>query len=355
MKTDDIDFKVREFSEAVSQKIYGDGKTELQFYMTEACDLRCPGCYRFSGATHYGAPLPSADIREYVNQFKAEPTFNDSVCFSGGEVFGVSLDKLESDIRYVLGAGCTLQVKTNGTWVKNPQKADQIFKMLRGLSVGYGISGDEEDFKYAFGNDSMLRRIPKWASILARMRILYRAKQNYLLTPKLSLCMSVDNMIHPTESADWYLKIAERIGGDKKLRRKVACAFFCFQECADYAVDNILNNASLDKKILKADNHYCKFLLNGVPNYAFFGYYKDMGEIVRPDDLADISCSYVGGYGNRTVWFFHPNQTVSFEADLIPVGRVSYLDKNGKYKSVAQLRDEMAARLVADYKHMLMR
>lgn len=58
----------------------------------------------------------------------------------------------------------------------------------------------------------------------------------------LSMAVSVDDKLHPAQSADWFVKIADPITNDKKLRRGVNLKTFTLSDSVSLLESRVLNN-----------------------------------------------------------------------------------------------------------------
>ena len=91
-----------------------EGETTLHFYLTNACNLRCPHCYMFAGKRNDNE-LDKDEIYDVLKQYSE--LGGKKVTFSGGEV--MMRDDLLPIVRYAFEKGLLVRILTNGTlWTK---------------------------------------------------------------------------------------------------------------------------------------------------------------------------------------------------------------------------------------------
>jgi len=90
------------------------GEKSMHFYLTNACNLRCPHCYMFAGIKHHDE-LTYKSIITILKAFKQNK--GKRVNFSGGEI-GLRSDLVDI-VRYSKHLGLNNNLLTNGTlWTK---------------------------------------------------------------------------------------------------------------------------------------------------------------------------------------------------------------------------------------------
>lgn len=82
----------------------------MQFYLTQGCNMRCPHCYMYAG-TKEEDELTTEEVKRVLETFRANS--GDVVVFSGGEI-GLRKD-LEEIVGYSFSIGLKNELLTNGT------------------------------------------------------------------------------------------------------------------------------------------------------------------------------------------------------------------------------------------------
>lgn len=288
--------------------IFGDNDIMpgLQFYMTHYCNLRCPGCYMAAGPHRSRAMIPSRDIDFYLRELSKNSDFYKSIVFSGGEIFTLPVDYVQYNIQNAIDLGLRVEIKTNGMWVNDVRRTDEIFNMLRGLKI----------------------REP------------------------LSMAISVDDKIHPAASADCFVDIATRLADDDKLSQNIALRSFGFLDSIQFFDKNIMHNPRLkisDFKTGWPEYAMCEYRIGKLNIESFFGNFIDSGAPQSPISGSNVVVDMGEDY-NVAMFFFHPDGTVGFENEMMQsVGRVPYIDNAGRYKSINTLINEIATKMVQDY------
>ncbi len=322
-----------------------DYEVDLQFYLTRNCNLACQGCYMQANPNVARNIVTSSDVDYYLNQFDGVPGFCQSVVFSGGEIFVAPIEYLQEISQNVLKRGWHLQLKTNGAWIKNPKLAHSVADMLHNLTPRYGICAETEDIKQC------VMKIPRPFRRLVGPVVVYR---KFPLLSSLDIAISVDNKLHPEQSADWFLGIVDMIAGDKKLRKSVGLKTFSFDDSADFFQYGVLENPAV--RVKKFEKHVGKWLfsyyINGKRIESYFGKFIDVTQIPSLEKIREFVLPSIGGSSKgRLVYCFHPDKTVGLDSCYLEtVGRVPYIDENGQRKTFEQINQEIAQKLIADYK-----
>lgn len=339
---------LEDFADYVAAVIYDERNYEidLQFYLTHRCNLSCNGCYMRASPSVFGNVLPKSDVAFYLNEFQKEPQFTHNVVFSGGEIFTTELPYLEYNISQVLNRGNALQLKTNGAWIQNTHARDAILEMLRRLKPGRGLVATEEQI------NNFLVSKPRWLlRMLGRDVVrqwMYRALPT---TSLLSMVVSVDNKLHPKESAQWFLDIVKNFADDKRLVKNIDLKTFTVSCAKDFFYGNILNTLACECVDRKPGVNLLKYTLNGVPIESYFGDFVDVNRISPREKLKNFVLPALGNARGRLVYCFYPDRTVGLDSCYLQsVGRVSYIGTDGKYKSFNKIRRDILVQLALDYR-----
>lgn len=341
--------KVKNYASKISDVIYDteNYETEVLFYLTQHCNLACNGCYMHAGPDVPRYTLPISDIAFYLSEFGKVPNFTHGVVFSGGEVFTAPINYVEAAAHNVLDRGWQLQFKTNGSWVENPQRRDAVLTMLRRLQPHRGLCATSEQIGHFLG------RIPKPIARLLGRDVIKRWIYYKLPTVSmLDMAVSVDDLLHPAKSAQWFADIAKLITTDKRLRNKVNVKSFTLNESVGFFEKYVLNNPQLNAKNLvqPSNKKVACYDINGCGIESYFGDYVDVGNVPQVDKLSNIVMPSLGDSAGRLVYCFYPDKTVGFDCYYLEsVGRVPYIDAQGRPKSFARLQRDMYTQLVLDY------
>lgn len=346
------DIRLQRFASVVLDTLFSDNDIGIvpQFYMTNYCNLSCPGCYMNARPNRPKVCIPTADIDFYLREFTRVPDFDGNVVFSGGEVFSLPTEYLKCNIQNALGAGLYLEVKTNGSWVDSPKRSNQIFKMLADLSVTRVPNVTEAAL------DAFMRRYSQdELRSMGRDVIYKKVCETFGTVATFCMAVSVDNKIHPGRSAQWFAKIANRIGRDDNLAQKIDLKSFCFIESMNFFQQNIIDNPQLGVSDFHNHGGVYSYRIGKCQVRSFLGDFIDCAVPVSPEKSADIVVMRPD-MTRFVTFFFWPDRTVSFEnCALRPVGRVPYVDVNGKCKCLNQLVQDMAIKMISDYKKSICR
>ena len=321
-----------------------DYEIDLQFYLTRNCNLACRGCYMHANPDVSRDIMSETDVDFYLGQFAEAPSFCRSVVFSGGEIFVAPIDYLERNAQNVLGRGWHLQLKTNGAWIKNPKVAHDATDMLRNLNPKYGISATTEDIRQCIMKiPRPLRRLLGWPVV----------RKKFPLVSSLDMAISVDNKLHPVQSADWFLRIVNMISHDKKLKKSVGLKTFSFDDSADFFQESILENPNVSVKDFKQNGKKWMFTysINGTRIESYFGKFVDVTQVTVLQKIQEFVLPAIDAERKgRLVYSFYPDKTVGLDScHLETVGRVPYIDENGKRKTFAQINEDIQKKLIQDY------
>lgn len=344
---------VDSYSKHISDIIYDteNYEVELLFYLTQHCNLRCDGCYMRSSPNAPRNVLPCADIKFYLDEFAKVPTFTNSVVFSGGEIFTAPINYVRTCANMVLDRGCGLQLKTNGAWVADAQKQKSVVNMLRNLKPGRGLTADVEQVRDWLGKQ------PRWLfRVLGRDVLCWWMYKKLPTTSLLSMAVSVDDKLHPAQSADWFVKIADLITNDKKLRDRVKLKTFTLSDSVSLLESRVLNNPQLAVQNFEQmpQKWAAKYTINGAWVESYVGDFVDVGAVLDIKKLSEIVMPPIGDARGRLVYCFYPDGTVGFDCNYLEsVGRVSYRGVDGKCKSLDQIKHDIHNKLVADYWHAI--
>ena len=288
--------------------------------------------------------MSRSDVDFYLNQFADVSGFCKSVVFSGGEIFVSPIDYLQENAQNVLKRGWHLQLKTNGAWIKNPKLAHDVGEMLLNLNPRYGICASAEDIKQSIMK--IPRPFRKWLGYAL-------VRKKFPLVSSLDMAISVDNILHPAQSADWFLEIVKMISGNKKLRESVELKTFSFDSSADFFQDNVLEKPGVNVKDFKKHpgKWLFKYSINGKRIESYFGKFVDTAQIPVSQKIREFVLPPIDTLAQgRLVYSFYPDKTVGLDSCwLETVGRVPYVDANGKCKTFARINQDIQKKLIADY------
>ncbi len=341
---------INDYSEHISGIIYdtrNNYEVEALFYLTRHCNLCCKGCYMRSSPKSSRDVLPYADLDFFLNEFGKMPNFTNSVTFSGGEIFTTPINYLTACSHMVLDRGWGLQLKTNGAWVMDKQKRGAVVNMLRQLQPSRGLLATSDEI------NSFLASKPKWLlRLLGTDLVRWWMFKRLPTASALSMAVSVDDTLHPAQSADWFINIVNMVAGDKKLRDKIDLKTFTLEYAIPLLELEILNNPDLKIKDFCSmpGRRAAKYSINGVKVESYTGEFVDVGRVPAVKKLTEITVPPLGDASGRLVYCFYPDGTVGFDCNYLEsVGRVPYKNAVGKYKTLPQIQDDIHRKLVADY------
>lgn len=322
-----------------------DYELDLQFYLTQKCDLACSGCYVGASPRASGNVLPKSDVEFYLKEFENVPRFTHSVVLTGGEIFTTPIVDVEWIAHQVLDRGWWLQLKTNGAWIHNQNKSKAVLSMLRRLQPARGLLATEEQI-----NDFLAKK-PKWLLRFLGPDVTHQWVYSALPTVSLlSVVVSVDNVLHPKKSVQWFKDIVAQVGKDKRLKKNIDLKTFSVMNSKNFYVKNIINSPECVVKEQKKGGNLIKYELNGVPVESYFGKYIDVKKISEKDKIESFVLPPLGNSLGRLVYCFYPDKTVGLDSCYLQaVGRVSYLKQDGSRKTFNEIRSEIFSQLIKDY------
>lgn len=342
---------INDYSEHISGIIYdtrNNYEVEALFYLTRRCNLCCKGCYMQSSPKTSRDVLPYADLNFFLNEFDKVPNFTNTVTFSGGEIFTAPINYLTACSHMVLDRGWGLQLKTNGAWVMDEQKRGAVVNMLRQLQPSRGLLATSDEIKV------FLASKPKWLlRLLGQDFVRWWMFKRLPTASALSMAVSVDDKLHPAQSADWFIKIVNMVAGDKKLRDKLDLKTFTLEYAIPLLELEVLNNPDLKIKNFQQipGRRAAKYSVNGVKVESYIGEFVDVAAVPAVKKLSEIAVPPLGDARGRLVYCFYPDGTVGFDCNYLEsVGRVPYRDAFGKCKAWPQIQEDIHKKLVAEYK-----
>ncbi len=325
---------------------------EVVFYLPGSrCNLQCPGCYMHGGPMVSKQMIPTQDVLHFLRSFSVLDNYSNSVVFSGGEIFTTPVSYMQYNIQNALDTVGHVHLKTNGAWIANPTHADAILKMLGGLGVPRGIDASDNQIRNFLGQ--FTRKYIRYH----RQEIIDQMWREFPTRPALDLCVSVDNKIHPVKSAEWFVKIARRVAENKNLTNNLNLKTFSFDQSRDFFVERVMRPLQDQISGVKSaqNGDVLHYRIGNVNAQSFFGAYADVSKSSAPENAATIGVPGVDGV-MRLVFYFYPDKTVSFCSDDYKiVGRVPYEHADGTYKTIDELRREMMAAVVDQYRREISR
>ncbi len=338
---------VKKFADYASSVIYDDSgyELDLQFYLTQKCNLACPGCYMSASPRASGDVLPTYDADFYLKEFEKVPQFTESVVLTGGEIFTAPIGYVEWISHQVLDRGWGLQLKTNGSWVCDEFMRGAVPAMLRRLQPGRGLIASTEQVSKFFENK------PKWLLRLLGRDVVRQWMYKSLPTvSKLSMAVSVDDKLHPKRSAQWIQDIALLLGQDKNLSGKVDLKTFTVSDSKSFFGKNVLNAKGCVLQNAKAGANPLKYILNGMPVESYFGNFVDVAQVTEKEKIENFVLPALGDAQGRLVYCFYPDKTVGLDSCYLQsVGRVPYIGTDRLRKSFDKIRHDIYTQLVLDY------
>lgn len=337
--------KVFEFALYINQTLMYrcDYDISLYFHLIDWCNCSCMGCYRGCSPSASKDTVPVADVEHLVNIFNKLPNFDKRVAVSGGEPSALPAHDLERVLQIPMDADCCVDFITNGSWACDPVKSRQIFKMLSNLRVPKA----HHDMDYDEILEIIKLRIPEWNSLTRPEK---RRKYNEIVScPALALVMSVDNLIHPPQSAEWFVAVAKKVTKTPKLSRRVGLNAATFTNCEEWFRKSVLNNPELNCSDIWKDGEKMSLKINGISSLTFFQTFGDPADETETSSMMGQILA-AGRKSANMMYCVWPDRTIGFQNELgKPIGRVSYIDDNDGYKDIETLRKEMAIELTSGY------
>ena len=114
---------------------------DLVFKSTHWCWYNCAHCCESAGKNRDKTFIPESVIKYYIDAAKQDPQFTNEVVITGGELMSaytlVSSAYVPNLVKYALNKQVSLDIKTNGAWVKAPMLRRMIFDDLCELANGH--------------------------------------------------------------------------------------------------------------------------------------------------------------------------------------------------------------------------
>lgn len=322
---------------------------EQQFYLTQTCDLACPGCYMGSSPFVPRAEIPQSHIESIIADANRFPNFSHRVCLSGGEARLIGTQKLGNVLQSVLDRGCMPELKTNGAWVAKPKLADEMYAMLGNLRVPRGrIANSQEEIDLYATRE--LKKLSYLDDRDTQMKIINeKLDEKFPIVPGLSVCMSVDNKIHPEKSADWFVDFADRSSAIPELANNYDIGVVTFDDSMKWFQKNVVFNKRVE--FIEYYKHLDRFGFK-CRDKAIVGLqqkFHDISRPINPSDMHKLTFQENTNMPRRLVLYYYPDQTASLSlyGEKI-VGRVPYI-KNGKIKNMNTLLNDMIQKLMSEY------
>jgi len=330
--------------DAVNVLTGADYNLELQFYLDYRCDQNCRGCYDRDIAKICKGSIPSWDIAHFVRHFKDVENYASKTCITGGEATLRPTDELGYIIQKILSSGSAVELKTNATWVNDTQKAKEMWRMLSGLKVSKALLYKEPDeiekFVKTIPNLKQLSQEERWSKLT----------EHFPEVSAFRLAVSVDNIIHQEYSAYDFAKVALHVTNSPELSEKIDLGVVTMTNSYDWFSEKIFGNPDLKCTNIRKNCQRFDFKLNGRPVIGVISNFYNVNSLVKPiSSIEELLRRESKDSRPRLILCFHPDRTVSFQYNFKPIGRVSYIADNGKYKSWETLCMEMAVQLTKDF------
>ena len=344
---------VASFAKKVVYQIFEqDNDLDLQVYLTDKCDLSCSGCYMQCN----GAPsiVPNADILKIVNELNKQQNYSRKVCITGGEARMVGTKNLKGILQSVMDINNTVELKTNAKWVQNKKESDEMYNMLAGLKVKQYITyvneADMGNYVKFLKSDKSLPTDETQRNAEVRKRFY----EKYPLIPGLSMGISVDNFIHPVQSAKWFKKLAGTVTTDAALYNNVKLGVSTFKNSMDWFRKEIFHDTELNCTDISETAHRFNFKVNNQEIIGLQGTFVDTTKAKELDDMWKISYTDSETQISHMILYVYPDCTIGFETHgLKSVGRVPYLTKSGKIKDLNTLLNDMLVKIVVEFDELV--
>ena len=347
-----INKRIDNFASEIWDKISNpQNSIEALFYLTQNCNLTCRGCYMRELNDNHGKTMPANDVLRYLRMMHKQEHFFGSVVFSGGEIFTLPTQYLQTNVQNAVDINEHIHLKTNLSWIQNPQTANEIFNMLKNINADKLLTATDQeinDFLSKIGKEKCLE--------LGHNRLHKMMLEHLPSVPPIDICTSIDNKIHPHSCSQWFISAINKLSQDTLLNEKVQLKTFSFLESFDFFVKNILKSPKLKIENIETFGEYNEILTytaNGINITSFFGQYFDTKQKFSPETMTDVIVESPSG--PRIVYYFYPDRTVALDANMRPVGRISYVTKTGNLKSIKQIQQEIAKRATQEYAHLITR
>lgn len=289
-------------------------KITLYMFMTMQCNLACKDCFVGCSPSRSNEYMAFDDIVYYVNHFRQDFQFKNSILFTGGEAT-LNLDTLSQSLDFAMKNKMNIGLKSNGMWALAPKTAEPVYSM-------FGNLFDRND--------------P------------YRNSAGEL---PLGLDISVDNVLHPKSSAKAFKLIAQRLSQDHRLGDNMNLSAMGFSKSKDWFKKQVIQDRSMNFTVLEQRPFVTVLGLNGKDIYVHMH-----GTVIKPAPITEAkelrSVLPQLAYANWPTLSvrFYPDKTVGLSTSgLKSCGRVPYLDSTGAYKSWAQIRSDIVKKLTNEY------
>lgn len=329
-----------------------DYQLELQFYMTEKCDLACPGCYMNSSPKVAGAEIPQRHIESIIADANRYPNFSHRVCVSGGEARLIGAQKLGNVLQSMMDMGAIPELKTNASWVQNPGQSEMMFSMLSNLRVPRGrlASSQEEIDRYAA---SLMKSLVCLDDQVVQQEIVNRKiNKKFPMVPGLGLCVSVDNKIHPAKSADWFIDLVDITTKIPELRSNYDLGVVTFEDSMRWFQQNVVFNKRVEFTEYYKHGYRFGFKCRGKDITGLQQKFHDTRLPIKPKHMHELTFQESPNAPRRLVIYYYPDETASFSlyGEKI-VGRVPYV-QNGQIKPLGHLMNDMFQKMIQEYVHL---
>lgn len=322
---------------------------EQQFYLTQTCDLACPGCYMRSSPSVPRAEIPVSHIEQLVENANLYPNFSHRVCITGGEARLIGTQKLGNVLQSVMDRGCMPELKTNGAWVAKPELADEMYTMLGNLRVPRGrVANSQQEIDLSTARE--LKKLSYIDDLQIQLKIINdKINQKFPIVPGMSVCMSVDNKIHPEKSADWFIDFADKSTTLPELANNYDIGVVTFNDSMQWFHRNVIFNEKVEFTDCYRLNDRFSFKCRGKKIEGLQQEYHDVNQNITPCEMHKLTFQENINMPRRLVLYYYPDQTASFSlyGEKI-VGRVPYI-KNGKIMPLDTLLNDMVQKLMAEY------
>lgn len=290
----------------------------LYIFMTMQCNLACKDCFVGCSPNRPKDFTPCADIEYYVKHFQEIGDFNNSILFTGGEPT-LNMGVLSQSLNLAMQNKMLIGLKTNGLWALDQKKSDAVYSMFSDL----------------FDQNKPYRDENGDASV--------------------HVDISVDNVLHPTISADAFKSIAQRVSGDKKLAENIELRAMGFADSKEWFNQTVINDPAMNFSVQKKLSYGTEMNLNGKQINAYmFGRLSKPSPIQSSRELLTVVKNYSAGVNMRLPLRFYPDKTVGLAtAGLKSCARIPYLHQDGGFKSWVEIRDDMIKKMVAEYTQLI--
>lgn len=108
---------------------------DLVFKSTHYCWYNCAHCCESAGKNRDKTFIPESVIKYYIDSAQNDPKFTNEVVITGGELMSAYSIKNPSYVpnlvNYITDRNISLDIKTNGAWIKAPMLRAMILRDLR--------------------------------------------------------------------------------------------------------------------------------------------------------------------------------------------------------------------------------